>query len=67
MSAKLYALRPADENNSRLRMSRRLTILARPDVQAQIADLDSLLTAHHVSRLLTKTDDLPCDRRGKAR
>lgn len=58
MSAKIYVL-PSGARNHQLVMARRQDVLARPDVQEQLAECERLLTAHHASRLLAKTSEMP--------
>lgn len=64
MNAKLYFLpsgprRTGGERNPRFVMAKRLEVLARPDMQEQLAECERLLTAHHVNRLLANTSDSP--------
>lgn len=58
MSARIYCL-PGGERNGALVAMRRRNVLARPDIQEQIANLGHLLTTYHANKLLTKTSELP--------
>jgi hypothetical protein len=58
MTAKIYTVH-GGERNTRLIMTKRLAILARPDIQEQIRECEALIAARHVHRLLSKTHDLP--------
>lgn len=59
MSAKIISFPTRGERATHESLSKRRAILARPDVQEQLEEVEALLSAHHRNRLLSETVDMP--------